>query len=222
MPYDDEDFLNISGIQHFAFCRRQWALIFVECLWGDNELTIGGTLMHKRAHDPWITEKRGDLLITRDMPVFSRNLGMTGNCDVVEFRQDGAGVSIFGRDGKWLPCPVEYKRGRTKTNNADRLQLCAQAMCLEEMLSCPPIGTAFIYYGETKRREAVALDTTLRSQVHNMFTEMRGYYNRGYTPRVKPQKACASCSMNNVCLPKLPMSSVEAYITKRIAEGVVE
>ena len=216
MLYADEDFLNISGIQHFTFCRRRWALIFIECLWDDNELTISGTLMHERAHDPLITEKRGGLLTTRDMPVFSRQLGITGNCDIVEFRQDDAGVAIFGRDGKWLPCPVEYKRGRAQKNDSDRLQLCAQAMCLEWMLNCPPIDTAYIYYGETRRREAVALDADLRARVGDIFAEMRDYYSRGYTPRVKPKKVCASCSMKDVCLPKLPVSSVSMYIDKAI------
>jgi len=154
------------------------------------------------------------------MPVVSRKLGITGNCDVVEFRQSDEGVTIFGRDGKWLVCPVEYKRGRAQKNDSDRLQLCAQAICLEEMLSCPPIDTAYIYYGETKRREAVPLDTTLRERVCSTFAEMREYLQRGYTPRVKAKKACVSCSMNDVCLPKLPASSVKAYIDKRIKEGV--
>jgi len=112
--YEDEDFLTISGIQHFTFCRRRWALIFIECVWEDNEFTVEGTLMHERVHDPLITEKRGNLLTVRDMPVFSRILGIVGKCDVVEFRQDDAGVNIFGREGKWLTCPVEYKHGRAQ------------------------------------------------------------------------------------------------------------
>ena len=127
-PYESEEFLQISGIQHFVFCRRQWALIHIECAWSDNAHTAGGTLMHKRAHDPFVTEKRGNLLTARDMPVFSQELGVTGRCDIVEFRQDDAGVPLFGRDGRWLPCPVEYKRGSAKTHDADRLQLAAQAI----------------------------------------------------------------------------------------------
>ncbi|MCL2285558.1 MAG: CRISPR-associated protein Cas4 [Firmicutes bacterium] len=216
MPYDDQDFLNISGIQHFTFCRRRWALIFIECIWADNEFTTGGTLMHARVHDPLITEKRGDLLTSRDMPVFSYNLGITGKCDAVEFRQDDLGVTIFGRDGKWLPCPVEYKHGRPQKNDSDRLQLCAQAICLEEMLNCPTIDVAYIYYGETKRREAVLLNTELRERVVDTFAEMRGYYQRGYTPRVKLKKACVSCSLKDDCLPKLPVGSVREYIDEKI------
>jgi len=216
MPYDDEDFLNISGIQHFTFCRRRWALIFVECIWEDNVLTTGGTLMHARAHDAKITEKRGDLLTSRDMAVFSRTLGITGKCDVVEFHQNENGVKIFGREGRWLPYPVEYKHGKAQKNDSDRLQLCAQAICLEEMLSCPPIETAYIFYGQTKRREAVALTVELRNTVANTFAEMRTYYQRGYTPKVKPKKVCVSCSLKDVCLPKLPTSSVKEYINEKV------
>jgi len=216
MPYDDDDFLNISGIQHFTFCRRRWALIFVECLWQDNVLTTGGTLMHERAHDAKITEKRGDLLTSRDMAVFSRTLGITGKCDVVEFKQNENGVEIFGREGKWLPCPVEYKHGKSQKNDSDRLQLCAQAICLEEMLGCPPIETAYLFYGEIKRREAVSLDNSMRNKVVATFTEMRGYYKRGYTPKVKPKKACVSCSMHDVCLPNIQASSVKGYIDEKI------
>jgi CRISPR-associated exonuclease Cas4 len=216
---EEDDFLTISGLQHFVFCRRRWALIFVECAWEDNELTTSGTLMHERAHDPFITEKRGDLLTARNMPVVSRKLGVTGNCDVVEFRQSNDGVNIFGREGKWLPCPVEYKRGKPQKNDSDRLQLCAQAMCLEEMLNSPPIAEAYIYYGEPKRRETVNLNEELRECVRKTLKEMRSYYKRGYTPRVKPHKACNSCSLKDVCLPKMPTSSVAEYINKKISEG---
>jgi len=216
---DEDIFLTISGIQHFAYCRRRWALMFIECAWEDNELTTSGTLMHERVHDPLITEKRRGLLTSREMPVYSHALGVRGHCDVVEFHMDEAGVVIFGRDDKWLPCPVEYKRGKAQSNNSDRLQLCAQAMCLEEMLLCPPIPIAYIYYGETKRREAVALDNNLRDQVRSIVEEMRGYCTQGHTPRVKPNRSCASCSLKHICVPKLPTSSVSTYINKRIKEG---
>ena len=140
----EDEYLLISGIQHFAFCRRQWALIHIESQWTDNLYTVSGDLMHTRAHDQSLTEKRGDVIIARDMSVFSRTLKIRGKCDVVEFLRDGDGVSLFGRDGLWVPCPVEYKRGKPKSHDADRLQLCAQAICLEEMLLCPEIQTAFL------------------------------------------------------------------------------
>jgi CRISPR-associated exonuclease Cas4 len=216
--YDEDDFLLISGIQHFIFCRRQWALIHVECLWADNERTVSGELLHKRVHDPRIKEKRGDLIVARDMPIFSYTLGITGNCDVVEFHRSETGVTLSGRKGLWRPCPVEYKRGSPKTSDADRMQLCTQALCLEEMLACARIETGYLYYGETNRREPVLLDDEMRGKVRMAFEEMHGYYKRGYTPRVKPKKSCAACSLNDQCLPKLPdaANSARAYIDSHI------
>jgi len=222
MILEEDDFLLLSGIQHFAFCRRQWALIHIESVWDDNERTIQGHLMHKNAHDPFFTEKRNDLLITRDMPVLSRRLKVTGKCDVVEFRRDiDAGVPLFGRKGKWLPCPVEYKRGSPKNTDIDRLQLCAQAICLEEMLLCPAIQEAYIYYGETKRREAVILTPELRSKTEDMFAEMHKIYLQRTTPRVAPSKSCNACSMKDVCLPKLPTvnGSVRAYLDNHLGDA---
>lgn len=197
----DSDLL-ISGLQHFSFCRRQWALIHIESQWAENYLTVDGKLKHDNADDPYFTEKRGELLISRAVPVRSDKYRIVGKCDIVEFRRDDSGVRISGRDGLWLPTPVEYKRGHSKEIDADRLQLCAEAICLEEML-CAEIGTGYLYYMETKRREAVTLDTSLREEVVSMLTEMRALYDRGYTPRVKPTAKCRSCSLADICLPKL-------------------
>ena len=168
--------LLISGLQHFSFCRRQWALAYIEMQWDDNYLTVDGSLRHDRADDPEFTEKRGGLIVSRAIPVRSERYGIVGKCDVVEFRADPGGVPLAGRDGLWLPTPVEYKRGRPKEIDADRLQLCAEAICLEEMLCCPPIPTAYLYYMETKRRESVALSPELRNEVERMLTEMRALY----------------------------------------------
>jgi CRISPR-associated exonuclease Cas4 len=211
---DADDYLQISGIQHFSFCRRQWALIHIEQAWSENLRTVEGRLMHERAHDPFFREKRGNTIITREMPVFSNTLGVSGQCDIVEFHANPNGVALHGREGLWQPCPIEYKRGSPKVNDADRLQLCAQALCLEEMLLCPEIETAYLYYGETRRREAVALTEELRGAVRESFAEMRGYYERRYTPRVKMTKSCNACSLKDICLPRLPKAtSVREYIS---------
>lgn len=212
--YSEDDFLLLSGIQHFAFCCRQWALIHIEEQWAENYRTADGRQMHERAHDPFFTEKRRDVIITREMAVHSSELGVTGQCDVVEFlRDDETGVTLFGRAGKWRPCPVEYKRGRSKIDDCDRLQLCAQAICLEEMLMCPLIEQGCLYYGETKRREYVDLNGELRDTVRKMFAEMHTYFERRYTPRVKPNKSCNACSLCDICVPKLPgENSVRKYI----------
>ena len=215
---NDGDLL-ISGLQHFSFCRRQWALIHIEQQWSDNYLTVDGSLLHERADDPYFTEKRGGLLVSRALPVRSEKYGITGTCDIVEFREDGSGVRLAGRNGTWLPTPIEYKRGRPKEIDADRLQLCAQAICLEEMLCCPRIPTAYLYYMETRRREAVELDETLRGEVTVMLTEMRALYDRGYTPKVRQSAKCRSCSLANICLPKLLKYRSAAEYTRSIWKG---
>jgi len=180
---------------------------------------VSGDLMHSRAHDQSLTEKRGNVIVVRDMSVSSRSMQVRGKCDVVEFHRDDEGVSLFGREGLWLPSPVEYKSGKPKSHDADRLQLCAQAICLEEMLMCPEIKSAYLYYGEIKRREAVPLAAELRDMVRTLFAEMRDYYNRRYTPRVKRTKSCASCSLRDLCLPKLPPEGkVSVYINKALEE----
>lgn len=210
--YPEEDYLALSGIQHFTFCPRQWALIHIECQWEDNLQTAEGELQHERAHDPAFDEKRGDRLTVRAMPVASATLGIRGACDIVEFNRDENGVRLTGRKGKWLPCPVEYKHGDGAASHADALQLCAQAMCLEEMLCCR-IPEGYLYYAAVRRRERVALTDELRAQVQAAFLEMRRLYDRGHTPKVKKRPGCRSCSMKEICLPELERTrSASGYI----------
>lgn len=131
--YDEEEFLQLSGIQHFAFCRRQWALAYIELQWLENVRTVEGRLLHEKAHDSSIKEKRGELIITRALPVHSRELGVSGECDVVEFHQAEEGISLSGIEGKYKVVPIEYKKGIPKADDIDAVQLAAQSMCLEEM-----------------------------------------------------------------------------------------
>lgn len=149
--YAEEDYLMLSGIQHFAFCRRQWAMIHIEQQWAENYRTTAGELMHRKAHDEGSFEKRGNLLTARGLRIASRELGLSGQCDVVEFHQEEDGIELFGYAGKWNPVPVEYKHGAPKENNADELQLTAQAICLEEMFQTQ-ISGGYLYYGENRRR----------------------------------------------------------------------
>lgn len=212
------DFLPLSGIQHFAFCRRQWALIHVEQQWAENARTVDGDLFHRRAHDAQQFEARGDLLIARGLRIASRKLGLSGVCDVVEFRRDPAGITLAGREGSWRAHPVEYKRGAPKENEADALQLCAQAMCLEEMLCCE-VPDGALFYGEPRRRLAVSFTPELREEVRMSAVQMHDLYRRGYTPRVKPTKACNACSLRELCLPRLQKSgSVQVYLQRSMEE----
>jgi len=219
MTYNEDDYLPLSGIQHFAFCRRQWALIHIEELWTENVLTAEGRLLHEKVHDPFFVEKRRDVIITRDMAIHSCELGASGKCDVVEFIRDNNGISLFGREGRWLPKIIEYKRGKPKTEDCDRLQLTAQAICLEEMLGCNEIEESYLFYGETRRRESIEINNSLRTAVKEIFAEMHANYERRYTPRVKPTKSCQSCSLNSQCLPSLmKQKSVAKYISAALGE----
>lgn len=215
----DRDYLMLSGLQHFAFCRRQWALIHVEQQWQENQHTAEGDIFHHRAHDEAQTELRGDTLIVRGLRIQSERLGVSGICDVVEFHRAPEGIALSGRDGRWKAYPVEYKKGSPKENEgADQLQLCAQAMCLEEMLSCE-IKEGSLFYGETRRRVCVPLTQELRTKVENMLEEMHQYAARGYTPKVKTGKGCSACSLAEICLPKLHKTPrVDAYLKQYVRE----
>lgn len=218
MTYDDDQLLQLSGIQHFAFCRRQWALIHIEQQWRENYQTADGRIMHENAHNTGRKESRNAVKITRGMYVSSRTLGISGQCDIVEFHRTDDGIPMRGWSGKWLPFPVEYKRGRPKAGNEDELQLCAQAMCLEEMLCCP-VPEGALYYGETCRRKNVEFSAELRQEVQQMLAEMHTLYTRGYTPKVKPGKGCAACSLKELCLPTMmKKSSVEEYLRKSLVD----
>lgn len=218
MNFREEEFLPLSGLQHFAFCRRQWALIHLEGQWAENFRTTDGALMHDAAHNSALRETRGDLIITRGVAVFSRTLGVSGQCDVLEFHRSGRGVALSGRDGTWLPFPVEYKRGRPNERTGDTLQLCGQAMCLEEMLCCS-IPEGALYYGEPRRRTPVSFTQELRQEVRRTLLEMHDLARRGHTPKVKPSKACGACSLKELCLPVLMQDRpVSRYLREHMEE----
>ena len=217
--YAPEDCLMISGLQHFRFCRRQWALIHIEAQWAENLRTVEGQILHERAHNESLRESRGDLWIVRGLRVQSLTLGLSGQCDVVEFRRDDArGVPLAGKEGVWLPYPIEYKRGSPKVGGCDELQLCAQAMCLEEMLCCE-IPAGALFYGETRRRKQVELTSELRKEVRADAAQMHDLYRRGRTPQVKPTKSCNACSLKELCLPRLQKSgTVQDYLRRSMEE----
>lgn len=218
MAYNEEDYLQLSGLQHFSFCRRQWALIHIEQQWAENLRTVDGRILHEKAHDSAAREKRGDLIVTRDMRIHSSTLGISGSCDVVEFHRCVEGISLPGQDGLWQPYPVEYKRGVPKNTEMDKLQLCAQAMCVEEMLCCD-IPEGAVFYGEIRRREVVDLDEELRERVRDLLLQMHELYRRSHTPKVKPTKNCNACSLKELCLPKLVRKTCVAdYLRKHMEE----
>lgn len=217
-PNREANEATLSALQHFAFCRRQWGLIFLERQWAENARTAEGQVFHETAHHGPESEARGELLILRGLRVASPSLRLGGICDVVEFHRSPSGVSLAGREGLWLPYPVEYKKGSDQTRESDEVQLCGQALCLEDMLCCQ-IPEGSLFYGETRRRTRVAFDGTLRQRTLDLLHELLGYMDRGYTPGAKLHKGCNACSLRDICLPKLSRApSVADYIHDRAGE----
>lgn len=188
---DEADLIPISALQHYAYCPRQCALIHLEQVWADNSHTMEGHLLHEKAHSGEATTRKG-LRITTDLPLCSHALGVTGQADVVEFRKDG---------GQWLPFPVEYKKGRPhKGSDADQVQLCAQALCLEEMLEVP-VPEGALFYGQQRRRSAVIFDDALRERTQTIAAQVQTLFRDGITPPPSDGVACESCSLQEFCLP---------------------
>ena len=216
MVNNEDEYLMLSGIQHFQFCQRQWALIHLEQQWEENVRTIEGQYIHQKADQPFIREKRKDKLIVRAMPVKSHELKTSGICDVVEFIRSRDGIALHGEEGLYDVVPIEYKRGKPKKGDEDVLQLVAQAMCLEEMLACDiPVG--YFFYDEIKRRTEVEITAALKEKVRRSFKQMHQYYVQQHTPKVKTGKHCQSCSLQNICLPVLnePLN-VKSYMQRYV------
>jgi len=203
--YADEDLLLISALQSLLFCERQCALNHIECLYGENQYTTEGEIMHERAHSEK-GETRPGMRVERSLPLRSLTLGLTGKADVVEFHDDGV-VMI-----------VEYKRGQQKKNDCDRVQLCAQALCLEEMLHIR-IGSGALFYGKNKRRHEVIFDDTLRETTRRAVDRLRALLNSGATPQaVYDERKCRNCSLLDDCLPAGTggVESVKEYYSRML------
>lgn len=213
----EDDYLLISGIQHFIFCRRQWALIHIEQLWAENFFTIDGQIKHEKA-DSGSDEKKKEVRILRSLPIVSHNLRVQGKCDVVELQPNPNGAYFSKYKRKYKVYPVEYKRGKPKSDDSDLMQLLAQVMCLEEMLGID-IEEGACYYFETRRRERFCFTQEMRERLVKMIGEMNRYYDDRYTPKVKKSPKCKTCSLKDLCLPELEGTlTVEKYMEKRIGE----
>lgn len=220
MVYKEKDYLMLSGIQHYAFCPRQWTLIHVELAWKENVHTIIGNIFHEKAHSG-NSEKRNNIIISRSLPIQSRTLGISGECDVVEFHLNENGVQLKGREEKYTPCPIEYKKGKPKVDDIDKLQLTAQAMCLEEMF-CTDVKIGYLFYGITKRREKIEITEELKNKVFEIYTDMHNLIKRGNMPKVKITKKCDQCSLKDLCLPRLNLKiSAKSYIENNLKEEEV-
>jgi len=204
--YDEEDLTPISALNQYLYCPRRCALIHIEQLWSENLFTAEGRIMHDKA-DSNKFESRGNVRIDYSVPLRSLRLGLVGKADVVEFHKHG---------DMWIPFPVEYKRGKPKMDDCDKVQLCAQAICLEEMLNIE-IREGALFYGQTRRREDVVFDKTLRMETEDTAKKVHELIESGITPRAEYSKKCKLCSLLNICLPKAN-SKASSYLAKAMEE----
>jgi CRISPR-associated exonuclease Cas4 len=209
MPYTEEQLLPISALQHLRFCERQCALIHIEQVWSENRFTVEGQHLHEHVHERG-SESRGKIRTETGLALRSLELGLSGIADVVEFHRQ--------EDASWLPFPVEYKRGKPKQDSSDEVQLCAQAICLEEMLDCQiPCGALF--YGKTRRRKQVAFDPALRELTAETARQLHALIAGGITPPpLQNEPKCSHCSLQDLCMPKRPRQSVADYIAANTSD----
>lgn len=204
--YSEDDYIQLAALQHFIFCPRQCALIHVEQLWEENRLTAEGRVTHERVHDEGV-EKRKGVNIERGVSLCSKQLGLIGKADIVEFRHTSAGTEVF---------PVEYKHGKPKVDDCDKVQLCAQAICLEEMLG-GKIERGAIFYGKIRRRLDVEFDCALRKVTSDTARRLHGLIKSGKTPPPEYAKRCENCSLVDMCMPKaMGGRKVERYISDMV------
>jgi CRISPR-associated exonuclease Cas4 len=217
MSFSEDDLLPLSGLQHMSFCERQWALIHLEAAWAENRLTVEGRNLHERVHEIE-PETRNGVRIARGLRLRSLRLGLIGQADVVEFHREPAGrmpalQSSYSlrRESDFLqPFPVEYKRGRPKPTRCDEVQLCAQALCLEEMLGVS-IPAGAIFYGQPRRRQDVAFDAALRNETEEIAARMHQLFRVGETPPARYEPRCDNCSLIDLCMPKSAVKRKDAH-----------
>jgi len=212
--YPEDELIPISALQHLVFCERQFSLMYVEGLWAENRFTVEGAELHAQV-DGGEAERRGEVCIARAVPLRSLALGLTGRSDVVELRRDETGARIPGLGGRWRPYPIEYKRGRPKNHRADEVQLCAQALCLEEMLGVE-VQLGALFYGLPRRRTEVAFDTELRQLVGSAAERARELLGSRETPTARRDKRCERCSLIELCQPDAGQRSAYGYLVRGI------
>jgi len=226
--FSEDDLVPISALQHFVFCRRQCALIHIEQIWDENRLTAEGRIMHERAHSKE-TETHRDCRIVHGLRLRSLRLGLVGVADVVEFykrpnESAAAAADLFyggipGLKGQWRTVPIEYKRGKPKADHSDEVQLCAQTLCLEEMLNVS-IKNGFLFYGAVRHRHPVDFDPVLRHETEGLSLELHTFLGEKKTPPADYNKRCDSCSIGDLCMPESAGAgrNVRRYISEAISE----
>ena len=217
MYYDDDQMLMLSGIQHYMFCPRQWALIHIEQQWGENRLTAEGQLLHQNVDNPAFRQKNGDVITLRSVHIASHSLGLYGITDAIELLPSEGPINAITHPrypGYWKPFPVEYKRGHAKPDERDKVQLAAQVISLEEMHGIR-IDCGYLFYGETRRREEVKVDERLRLLTQEYADEMHRVYGFGAVPKALKSRKCTNCSLLDICLPDTKNKPLATYYLKK-------
>lgn len=218
--YSDDELVPISSLMHARFCPRRCVLIHTDGIWTENRFTAAGRVMHEHV-DSGVCESRRDVCLATTLRLVSYHLGVTGIADMVEFHHVGNddlnGVPLIGRRGRWMPFPVEYKHGKPNGRCVDEVQLCAQAMCLEEMLSVDIPGGA-LFYGMTRRRLDVRFDADLRTLTERTAADVHRLLASGVVPKVEYGKWCESCSLMDSCHPKSQGKSVATWLERQLME----
>lgn len=221
MPYSEDEMLLLSGIQHYLFCPRQWALIHVEQQWDENKHTIEGELLHKNVDNPFYRQKNGNTITLRSVPIVSKELGLYGLTDAVELIQstsDVDSVTLKEHHGNWQLLPIEYKKGSTKQDERDIVQVVAQSICLEEMYNTH-INKAALFYWEEKHRQYIDVNDDLRTLTIKCAKEMHTIFKTGKTPPPILKKNCKSCSLYDICMPEIDhCSNVINYLKTNLYE----
>lgn len=215
--YTEDEMLMLSGIQHYKFCPRQWALIHIELLWEDNRLTTEGNILHENVDNPFYRQKNGDVITLRSLHIASKELGLYGITDAVELIPSDSphdAITHHRYPGYWKPYPVEYKRGRQKPDERDEVQLAAQVMCLEEMYHIN-IPYAALYYNEPKRREIITISDSLRATTRQCANEIHQIFHTGIMPQPDKRSHCKNCSLQNLCMPEVADCTQVSYYLKQ-------
>lgn len=224
MMYTEDDMLMLSGIQHFMFCPRQWALIHIEQKWEDNRLTIEGNVLHANVDNPSYRQKNGSTITLRSVPIASKRLGLYGVSDAIELlpvTEKEGGIQHRWYPGLWQPFPIEYKRGKPKWTSIDEVQLAAQVICLEEMYNVE-IEYGALYYGETRHREIIFINQQIRAQTERCAEEMHKIFQSGNLPKAKKSKCCRNCSLVDICMPSIgDCAKVNTYLKKYLYEKII-
>lgn len=218
---NEEDMLMLSGIQHYVFCPRQWALIHIEQQWEENILTIEGKILHEHADDPSYRIKNREKLTLRRVAIASKSLGLHGFSDIIELQPTDSSINSIRHPkypGFWFPIPVEYKRGKCKPTRCDEVQVAAQVICLEEMYNIQ-IPKGMIYYNEERGRQEVIVDTELRKFTQHCADSMHQLFHIGNTPSAEFSKQCLRCSLHDLCMPEIKTKQkAQEYLSKNLYE----